>query len=62
MKMTEQQRLEYKLYRAACRVSNVEPVRNDFLAGEFPDCVVSIMEYEQNEAEQERRKALAATA
>jgi hypothetical protein len=62
MKMTEQQRLEYKLYRAACRISNVEPVRADFLTGEFPDCVVSVMEYEQNEAEWGRRKALAATA
>jgi hypothetical protein len=62
MKITEQQRLEYKLYRAACLISNVEAVRADFLAGDFPDCVVSVMEYEQNEAEWERREALAATA
>jgi hypothetical protein len=62
MKMTEQQRLEYKLYRAGCRISNVEPVRADFLAGDIPDCVISVMEYEQNGAEWGRRKALAASA
>jgi hypothetical protein len=62
MKMTEQQTLEYKLYKAACRLSNVEPTRADFLAGDIPNCVVSVMEYEQNEAEWGRRKALAASA
>lgn len=60
--MTEQQKIEYKIYRAACRMSNVEPVLKDFLAGDISDCVISVMEYEQNEAEQERRKALAAVA
>ena len=59
MKMTEQQRLEYTIYRQACRVSNVEPVRADFLAGEIPDGVVSIMEHQKNEAEWDRRKTLA---
>lgn len=62
MKMTEQQRFEYKLYRAGCRVSNVEPVLADFQAGEIPDCVTSHMELEQNELEYARRKAYAATA
>jgi len=62
MKMTEQQKIEYSIYRAACKISNVEPVLKDFLLSDFPDCVVSVMEYEQNEAEWGRRKALAATA
>jgi len=61
MKMTEQQRLEYKLYRQECRVSNVEPVRADFLAGEIPDAVIYHMELEQNELEYNRR-AMAASA
>ena len=38
-KMTEQQKREYKAYRKECRISNVEPVRADFLAGEIPSCV-----------------------
>ena len=62
VKMTEQQRLEYKLYRAACRINNVEPVRADFLAGEINSGVIRDMELEQNENEQSRRKAFAATA
>ncbi len=37
--MSEQQKIAYKLYRAECRVSNVEPNRADFLAGEIPACV-----------------------
>jgi len=39
MRMTEQQKREYKLYRKECRVSNVEPVLADFLAGDIPSCV-----------------------
>jgi hypothetical protein len=62
MKMTEQQTLEYKLYREGCQLSNVEPVRADFLAGEIPDCVISCMEFEQNENEWARRKAMGASA
>ena len=62
MKMTEQMKLEYKIYRAACRESNVEPVRADFLAGEVSDSVISVMALEQNEREWERREVLAATA
>jgi len=62
MKMTEQQRLEYKLYRKECKISNVEPVLADFLAGEIPSCVTYHMELEQNERERERREELAATA
>ena len=34
MKMTEEQKAAYKAYRKECRMSNVEPVRVDFLAGE----------------------------
>jgi hypothetical protein len=62
VKMTEQQKLEYKLYRAECRMSNVEPVRADFLTGEIPDCVTYQLELQQNEMEWERRKAMEATA
>lgn len=62
MKMTEQQKLEYKLYRAECRISNVEPVRADFLAGEIPNCVTYHMEFEQNESEWRRRKVMTAAA
>lgn len=62
VKMTEQQRLEYKLYRKACPMSNVEPVLADFLAGDILSCVTHDMELEQNENEWARRKAFAATA
>ena len=62
MKMTEQQKLEYNLYRRECRISNVEPVLADFLAGDIPSCVTYHMELEQNENEWERRKVMAATA
>jgi hypothetical protein len=30
-KMTEQQKRDYKAYRKECHISNVEPVRADFL-------------------------------
>jgi hypothetical protein len=40
MKMTEQQKAEYQAYRKECQVSNVEPVRADFLAGDIPSCVI----------------------
>jgi len=62
VKMTEQQRLEYKLYRAACKINNVEPVRVDFLAGDINSGVIRDMELEQNEHECSRRKAMAAHA
>jgi hypothetical protein len=62
MKMTEQHRLEYKIYRAACREANVKPTRADFLMGEIPDRVYHIMELEQNEREQARREVLAGAA
>ncbi|HEY6768004.1 MAG TPA: hypothetical protein VI386_24885 [Candidatus Sulfotelmatobacter sp.] len=39
MKMTEQQKRDYKAYRNECRVSNVEAVRADFLMREIPACV-----------------------
>jgi len=54
--MTEQQKLEYKLYRQACRINNVEPVRADFLAGDINSGVIRDMELEQNEIEWQRRK------
>jgi hypothetical protein len=60
-KMTEQQRLEYKLYRRACKVNNVEPVLADFLAGDINSGVIHHMELEQNELEYDRR-AMAAHA
>jgi hypothetical protein len=37
VKMTEIQKLEYKVYRRECRVSGVERVLVDFLAGAIPD-------------------------
>jgi hypothetical protein len=61
-KMTQQQKLEYKMYRAECRIRNVEPVRADFLMGEIPSCVAYQLVLEQNELEWERRKVMAATA
>lgn len=60
--MTEQQKLEYKLYCNECLISNVEPVLADFLAGEIPSCVIYHMELEQNELEWDRRKVMAAAA
>jgi hypothetical protein len=60
MKMTEQQQHDYKMYRAECLVSNVEPVRADFLAGELPDSVCYQLELQQNELGS--MKAFAATA
>ena len=39
MKMTVEEKAAYKAYRAECRVSNVEPNRADFLAGDIPNCV-----------------------
>ena len=31
--------LKYKLYRAECKLSGVEAVREDFLTGDIPSCV-----------------------
>lgn len=39
MKMSIEQKAAYKAYRAECRISNVEPNRADFLAGDIPACV-----------------------
>jgi hypothetical protein len=39
VKMTEQQKREYALYRKACRFAGVVPTRADFLAGDIPKCV-----------------------
>jgi hypothetical protein len=39
MKMSIEQKAAYKAYRADCRMSNVEPNRADFLAGDIPNCV-----------------------
>ena len=39
MEMTAEQKADYKLYRAECKFSNVEPVRKDFLAGDIPSCI-----------------------
>jgi hypothetical protein len=45
--MTEQQKRDYKAYRKECRISNVEPNRADFLAGEIPTCVRYQLELQQ---------------
>ena len=47
MAMTEQQKREYKLYRAACRVSGVWPTRADFLVGDIPSCVTREMTWQR---------------
>ena len=49
VKMTEQQKSEYKLYRAACRVSGVEPTRADFLLGDIPSCVMGEMDWQRKQ-------------
>jgi hypothetical protein len=49
-RMTEQQKATYKLYRKECRISNVEPVRADFLAGDIPNCVHYHMELQKPQA------------
>jgi hypothetical protein len=53
---------EYNLYVAACYAKNVEPVLKDFLVGEIPDGVLSIMEHVENEVEPDRKEKLAASA
>ena len=63
VKMTDLQKVEYRLYRNGCRLGGVEPVRADFLVGEIPDSVISYMESQQNEVEDEvRERAMAAAA
>jgi hypothetical protein len=57
MKMTEQQKREYKAYRKECKVSNVEPVRADFLMGEIPSAIEH-----QLELQKPHQAAQAATA
>ena len=57
--LTEQQKREYKLYRKACRVQGVEPVRADFLAGDIPSCVTNWMKLEQNDMKQGWRRSVA---
>ncbi len=47
VKMTEQQKLDYKLYRKACRFCNVEPTRADFLLGDIPLGVTREMEWQR---------------
>ena len=54
--MTNEQKREYKRYRKECRLSNVEPVLADFLAGDIPSCVTYQMELDQNELEWRRQK------
>ena len=50
MRMTEQQKREYALYRKECRLSNVEPVRADFLSGDIPSCVRHQLELQKPQA------------
>jgi hypothetical protein len=60
MRMTAQQKADYKLYRKECRLSGVEPVRKDFLAGDIPSCVIVGMEQARLESAQERAMSAAA--
>jgi len=53
---------EYNLYVSCCLAKNVEPVLKDFLVGEIPDGVMSIMEHVENEVEVDRKEKLAASA
>ncbi len=63
VKMTDLQKLEYRLYRKGCRLEGVEPVRADFLTGEIDESVIRYMELQQNEVEFEIREcAMAASA
>jgi hypothetical protein len=48
VKMTDQQKREYALYRKACRFAGVGPTRADFLAGDIPSCVTREMEWLQS--------------
>jgi hypothetical protein len=50
-KMTTQQKAAYKIYRKECRMTNVEPVRADFLAGDIPGCVQRQIELQITEAD-----------
>ena len=47
VRMTEQQKAEYKLYRKACGFSGVVPTRADFLAGDIPSCVTREMDWQR---------------
>jgi hypothetical protein len=47
MRMTAEQKREYKLYRSACRFAGVWPTRADFLAGDIPSCVAKEMTWQQ---------------
>jgi hypothetical protein len=60
MKMTEQQKADYKLYRKECKFSGVEPVRKDFLAGDIPSCVTFHMELTRKMGQHERAMGVAA--
>ena len=60
-KMTEQQKRDYKLYRKECKISGVEPVLADFLAGEIPHCVTYQLELQQR-MQQPHQAAQAARA
>ena len=62
MKMTEQQKLDYKMYRKECAMSNVEPVLRDFLTGEMPWPVCYQLELQQNEMSWPQLRAMAAHA
>lgn len=44
VKMTDEHKREYAMYRKACRFTGVEAVRADFLMGEYPSCVAQEMQ------------------
>jgi len=49
--------MTYNEYRKECRLSNVEPTKADFKAGDIPNCVRYQIELQQPKA-----KTMAATA
>lgn len=62
MKMTAQQKAEYQAYRKECKMSNVEPSRADFLAGDIPECVTYQLECVTYQLVLQKPQAFAATA
>ncbi len=62
MEMTAEQKADYKLYRAECKFSNVEPVRKDFLAGDIPSCVRVGIEFQKRTNQPQRAMGAAVGA
>ena len=60
MRMTEQQKADYKRYRKECKFNGVEPVRKDFLAGDIPTCVTFHIELTRKMEQSEVARGAAA--